>query len=190
MSYTEFEYSGLSVTPVEDVGVDQDGQLEADWLAGKPGPRGVGSSTALWLHRAAYTVSFMIQNTGQASGTEVRNSVYFSFPELSELIAWAKKTTTNRYLKFIYISLLAQASRRLSCAGSQTWSCGLVRSRASILRCRGTTCRFGMPRVRRGCVPWARTPFRLARAVGISGWRARYPFEHLSRYFFSSALFD
>ena len=83
MSYTEFEYSGLSVTPVEDVGVDQDGQLEADWLAGKPGPRGVGSSTALWLHRAAYTVSFMIQNTGQVSGTEVRNSVYFFPPELS-----------------------------------------------------------------------------------------------------------
>ena len=73
MSYTEFEYSGLNVIPVENVGgQDQDGQLEAKWLAGKPGPQGIGSSTALWLHRPAYTVSFMVKNTGQVSGTEVR----------------------------------------------------------------------------------------------------------------------
>ncbi|KAF8487504.1 beta-glucosidase [Russula ochroleuca] len=79
MSYTTFQYSGLSITPVEDVDQDQDGQLETNWLAGKPGPRGVGSSTALWLHRAAYTVSFMVQNTGQVSGTEI-SQVYLHFP--------------------------------------------------------------------------------------------------------------
>jgi Glycosyl hydrolase family 3 C-terminal domain len=73
LSYTQFQYSGLSITPVEvGAGQDQDGQLEANWLAGKPGPRGVGSSTALWLHRPAYTVSFTVQNAGQVSGTEVR----------------------------------------------------------------------------------------------------------------------
>ena len=75
LSYTRFQYSGLSITPVEDdPGEDQleDGQLEANWLAAKPGPRGVGSSTALWLHRPAYTVSFTVQNAGQVAGTEVR----------------------------------------------------------------------------------------------------------------------
>src|ERR1700744_5492238 len=51
LSYTEFRYSDLNITPVEDIG-GQDGQLEANWLAGKPGPHGGGSSTALWVHRA------------------------------------------------------------------------------------------------------------------------------------------
>ena len=73
LSYTKFQYSDLNVAPVESVdGQDQDGQLEANWLAAKPGPRGVGSSTALWLHRPAYTVSFTVQNAGQVAGTEVR----------------------------------------------------------------------------------------------------------------------
>ena len=73
LSYTQFQYSGLSITPViDDAGPDQVGQLEANWLAAKPGPRGVGSSTALWLHRPAYTVSFTVQNAGQVAGTEVR----------------------------------------------------------------------------------------------------------------------
>ena len=72
LSYTQFQYSSLSITPVvDDAGQDQDGQLKMNWLAGKPGPRGVGSSTALWLHRPAYTVSFTVQNAGQVAGTEV-----------------------------------------------------------------------------------------------------------------------
>ena len=73
LSYTRFHYSGLSIAPFEgDAGQDQDGRLEANWLAAKPSPRGFGSSTALWLHRPAYTVSFTVQNTGPVAGTEVR----------------------------------------------------------------------------------------------------------------------
>ncbi|KAH9988723.1 glycoside hydrolase superfamily [Russula vinacea] len=40
MSYTEFEYSCLSVTPVEDVGEDQDGQLEQTGLLVNRAARG------------------------------------------------------------------------------------------------------------------------------------------------------
>ena len=85
LSYTAFQYSGLNITPVEE-DQDQDGQLEANWLAGQPGPQGVGSSTALWLHRPAYTVSFSVQNTGQVAGTEVRilSLSYVPFPESSD----------------------------------------------------------------------------------------------------------
>jgi hypothetical protein len=80
LSYTKFQYSDLNIAAVESVdGQDQDEQLEASWLAAKPGPRGVGSSTALWLHRPAYTVSFTVQNTGQVSGTEVRILSLFVF---------------------------------------------------------------------------------------------------------------
>jgi len=81
LSYTQFRYSGLNISPV--VGEqDQDGQLEADWLAAKPGPRGVGSSTALWLHRPAYAVSFTVQNMGPVAGTEIPQ-VYLHFPALA-----------------------------------------------------------------------------------------------------------
>ena len=85
LSYTAFQYSDLNITPVEE-DQDQDGQLEANWLAGQPGPQGVGSSTALWLHRPAYTVSFLVQNTGQVAGTEVRilSRSYSPFPESSD----------------------------------------------------------------------------------------------------------
>jgi beta-glucosidase len=73
LSYTEFQYSDLNIAPVENVGrQNYDGQLEANWLAAEPGPRGIGSSTALWLHRPAYTVSFVVKNMGKVTGTEVR----------------------------------------------------------------------------------------------------------------------
>ena len=76
LSYTKFDYSGLIITAVTGL-PDQDAQLEANWLAGQPGPEGVGASTALWLHRPAYTVSFTVRNSGNMAGTEVRG--LFSF---------------------------------------------------------------------------------------------------------------
>ncbi|KAI0319664.1 beta-glucosidase [Amylostereum chailletii] len=70
LSYTKFKYSGLSVQKVAG-GIDQDTELENNWAQGKPGPVGVGSSTALWLHRPAFTVQFQVQNVGKVSGTEI-----------------------------------------------------------------------------------------------------------------------
>ena len=127
LSYTTFQYSGLSITTVEEA-QGQDGQLEANWLVGRPGPQGVGSSTALWLHRPAYTVSFTVQNTGPVSGTEVR-IISFSLPESRNSSCGWKN---NRYLRSTYTSPLARASRRPSCADSRTWSCNLVSLRGSV----------------------------------------------------------
>ena len=78
LSYTTFEYSGLSINTVAG-GQDQDGALEANWAAGKPSPEVVGGSTALWLHRAAISVSFTVENTGAVAGTEI-SQVYLHFP--------------------------------------------------------------------------------------------------------------
>ena len=71
LSYTTFSYSDLFITPVT-AGEDSDSQAEAGWANGLPTPTGVGSSTALWLHRPAYEVSFTVTNTGEVPGTEVR----------------------------------------------------------------------------------------------------------------------
>jgi len=79
LSYTQFQYSGLVIAPVTSE-QDQDQQLETNWLAAKPGPQGVGASTALWLHRPAYSVSFTVQNTGSVAGTEIAQ-LYLHFPE-------------------------------------------------------------------------------------------------------------
>lgn len=77
-SYTQFQYSDLSIVALNGGGgqEDEDGQLEANWQAGKPGPQGVGSSAALWLHRAAFVVSFVVQNTGNVPGTEVCSAFF------------------------------------------------------------------------------------------------------------------
>ena len=60
-------------------GQDQDRWLEANWAAGRPSPRVVGSSTALWLHRPVFSVSFTVKNTGAVAGTEIAQ-VYLHFP--------------------------------------------------------------------------------------------------------------
>ena len=130
LSYTKFQYSALNIAPVGSVdGQDQDGKLEANWLAAKPGPRGVGSSTGLWLHRPAYTVSFTVQNTGHVSGTEVRI--------LSPLCSYMNRLAhagenPNRYHSYTCISPLMRANHRPSCAASWTWSCSLASRRPSV----------------------------------------------------------
>ena len=78
LSYTTFEYSGLSIT-TDGGELDQDGALEANWAVGKPSPLVVGASTALWLHRPAFTVSFTVENVGSSAGTEIPQ-VYLHFP--------------------------------------------------------------------------------------------------------------
>ncbi|KAI9434684.1 beta-glucosidase [Lactarius indigo] len=78
LSYTTFDYSGLSLTAVTGQ-QDQDGSLEANWAASKPNPQVVGGSTALWLHRPVLDVTFNVKNTGSVAGTEIPQ-VYVHFP--------------------------------------------------------------------------------------------------------------
>lgn len=47
LSYTTFEYSGLSINAVNDTDGAQ-ADLISNWEAGNPSPTGLGSSTALW----------------------------------------------------------------------------------------------------------------------------------------------
>ncbi|KAI0034486.1 glycoside hydrolase superfamily [Vararia minispora EC-137] len=70
LSYTTFGYSGLSISLITDSS-DPDVAIEANWARGLPGPTGSGSSTALWLHRPAYDVTFTVTNTGSVAGTEI-----------------------------------------------------------------------------------------------------------------------
>jgi hypothetical protein len=79
LSYTTFAYSGLSIKPVVD-GKDEDKWSEANWAAGKPSPQAVGSSTALWLHQPAFSVTFTVKNTGTLAGGEIPQ-LYLHFPE-------------------------------------------------------------------------------------------------------------
>ena len=79
MSYTNFSYSSLQVKTLHDSDSTFAG-LEANWAAGKVGPVGAGSSTAFWLHRPAFEVSFKVQNIGDVAGGEVRFPAGLDFP--------------------------------------------------------------------------------------------------------------
>ncbi|KAM5539627.1 hypothetical protein V8D89_006736 [Ganoderma adspersum] len=61
LSYTEFAYSGLSVQ------------------AGEASPNVEGGSTAIWLHRPAFEVSFNVSNSGEVKGGEIPQ-LYLHFP--------------------------------------------------------------------------------------------------------------
>jgi len=76
LSYATFKYSDLTVSKME---FSFDEALRDNWEASKPSPTGEGSSTALWLHERAYSVSFKVNNTGCVHGTEIPQ-VYVHHP--------------------------------------------------------------------------------------------------------------
>ncbi|KZT29530.1 glycoside hydrolase family 3 protein [Neolentinus lepideus HHB14362 ss-1] len=78
MSYTTFEYSGLSISTVPNYD-SYDTELINNWEAGLPNPLGIGSTTALWLHTPLYVVSFKVTNTGSYYGGEIPQ-LYVHFP--------------------------------------------------------------------------------------------------------------
>lgn len=71
LSYTTFEYSNLKVSKIDSPDHVQS-DLERAWAAGKASPHGQGSSTALYLHRPAFRVTFDVKNTGKLFGGDVR----------------------------------------------------------------------------------------------------------------------
>ena len=97
LSYTTFEYSDLSISPV--VGEqDQDSWFETNWAAGNPTPPAVGTSTALWLHRAFLSVSFTVENAGEYAGTEIPQ-VYVHFPDEADEPPSVLRGFTDVYLQ-------------------------------------------------------------------------------------------
>ena len=71
LSYTTFAYSDLHVQTVQQADADS-AALEAAWARGEASPNVEGGSTAIWLHRPAFEVSFSVGNTGKVKGGEVR----------------------------------------------------------------------------------------------------------------------
>ena len=71
LSYTTFSYSDLKVSAVHHADYTS-AALEAAWAKGEASPNVEGGSTAIWLHRPAFEVSFTVTNTGKGTGGEVR----------------------------------------------------------------------------------------------------------------------
>ncbi|KAK7462217.1 hypothetical protein VKT23_007822 [Stygiomarasmius scandens] len=70
LSYTTFDYSDLSITAISsDDGDDSD--AISRWESGQATLIEEGSSTAPWLHRPAFKVTFTVTNTGSVTGGEV-----------------------------------------------------------------------------------------------------------------------
>ncbi|OSD03878.1 glycoside hydrolase family 3 protein [Trametes coccinea BRFM310] len=78
LSYTTFSYSGLHVSTIPQADRTS-AALEAAWASGKAAPAAAGGSTALWLHRPAFKVTFQVRNTGHVAGTEIAQ-LYVHFP--------------------------------------------------------------------------------------------------------------
>ncbi|CAK5278243.1 unnamed protein product [Mycena citricolor] len=70
LSYTNFTYSQLHVKKVVHQSSTDDA-LEKAWSAGEATPIAQGSSTALWLHRPLYNVTFHVENTGCVWGGDI-----------------------------------------------------------------------------------------------------------------------
>ncbi|KAK7034726.1 hypothetical protein VNI00_012133 [Paramarasmius palmivorus] len=78
VDYTEGD---LTVTAVESSEGSNPG-LEDAWAQGKATPLEFGASTALWLHRPAFNVTFNVQNTGDRYGGEIPQ-LYLNMPSSS-----------------------------------------------------------------------------------------------------------
>ena len=133
LSYTNFTYSNLDVRTVHHADHTFAG-LEAAWVEGTASPNVEGGSTAIWLHRPAFEVSFRVTNTGKVTGGEVRSAVESLKPMLTSF-----PFPLRRSPSCICTSRPAQASPPASSAGSRTCSSSLTRARPSRSRCRGTT---------------------------------------------------
>ncbi|KAF7361317.1 Glycoside hydrolase family 3 protein [Mycena sanguinolenta] len=70
LSYTNFTYSNLHIAEVGHQ-ASTDKALEDSWAAGNATPIAQGSSTALWLHRPLYNVTFEVENTGPVWGGDI-----------------------------------------------------------------------------------------------------------------------
>ncbi|KAF5376043.1 hypothetical protein D9615_007662 [Tricholomella constricta] len=82
LSYTQFTYSNLHISKAIAVHSNER-ELEENWTAGKSNPMGIGSSTALWLHRPAYKVTFDVKNTGPVAGGEIPQ-LYVQMPSSAD----------------------------------------------------------------------------------------------------------
>ncbi|KAF7305507.1 Glycoside hydrolase family 3 protein [Mycena chlorophos] len=81
LSYTNFTYSDLNVVKVGGQG-STDEALEKAWAAGNATPIATGSSTATWLHRPLYNVTFDVENSGPVWGGDIPQ-LYLHFPPLA-----------------------------------------------------------------------------------------------------------
>ncbi|THU83353.1 glycoside hydrolase family 3 protein [Dendrothele bispora CBS 962.96] len=81
LSYTKFKYSGLSITALPSPlgGSSDETQAISRWESGKSTLIAEGSSTATWLHRPAFKVSFTLTNTGHVKGGEIPQ-LYLAHP--------------------------------------------------------------------------------------------------------------
>ncbi|KAJ6510480.1 glycoside hydrolase family 3 protein [Mycena sanguinolenta] len=70
LSYTNFTYSKLHIAEVGHQ-ASTDKALEDSWAAGNATPIAQGSSTALWLHRPLYNVTFEVENSGPVWGGDI-----------------------------------------------------------------------------------------------------------------------
>ncbi|KZS95892.1 glycoside hydrolase family 3 protein [Sistotremastrum niveocremeum HHB9708] len=103
LSYTTFQYSGISVT--------------GSTAGGSP-PTGPGSSLDPWLHNPVVTVTFTVENSGSIAGTEIPQ-LYLGLPTSSQ-------SPPKRLKGFDSIFLQAGASQTVSMSLSRydfsTWS--------------------------------------------------------------------
>ncbi|KAJ7471852.1 glycoside hydrolase family 3 protein [Mycena latifolia] len=81
LSYTNFTYSQLHIAKVGGQ-ASTDADLEESWAAGNATPIAVGSSSALWLHRPLYNVTFDVENTGPVWGGDIPQ-LYLNMPASS-----------------------------------------------------------------------------------------------------------